>query len=174
VPKENPMSDLSDPELLEPGDARASGSELEDRRLLALRLRARRLTEQQIADTLGVSRPTISRDLAYVRTHGEEMFGTRPAFDAAVFIGESLSTYQDLEASALRDSSKNALSIRERHTALRTALMARQAMVNFVSDLGLLRRAQSVAAAGLPSFEEIRRAMAAASAEMEDPKVPTM
>jgi len=168
------MSDLSDPELLEPGDARASGSELEDRRLQALRLRARRLSEQQIADALGVSRPTISRDLAYARSHWSDLFGARPAFDAAEFIGESLSTYQDLEATALRDSSKSVLSIRERHTALRTALMARQAAVNLVWDLGLLRRAQSVASAGLPSFEEIRRAMAAASAEMEDPKVPTM
>src|SRR5438094_6778993 len=85
--------------------------ELEERRLQVLRMRHRRMSEGQIARALNVSASTVSRDLEYVRAHWQEFFETEQTFDRAVFIGETLARYEDVESRAMRESARVGVSV---------------------------------------------------------------
>src|SRR5437867_3844377 len=80
----------------------ATESELEERRWKVAGLRLRRLSLSQISRALGVSMPTVSRDLAWIRTHRQEVYGSTPTLDPAEVLGESLALYEDIQAAALR------------------------------------------------------------------------
>jgi DNA-binding CsgD family transcriptional regulator len=112
----------------------ATEGELEERRREVVRLRARRMSELQIARALGVSASTVSRDLGWVRSNWQEMFGPNPHFDVAVFIGESLALFAEIEATALLDSEQPDIGVRNRMACYRTAMQARERSVALIQD----------------------------------------
>lgn len=122
-------------------DARSTLDELEGRRVKVTTLRLRGLTQEAMAQALGVDQSTISRDIAWIRNHRRELFGDHSTFDSAQEIGEAVALFADVEMSALRDFSRlKPDQSRARIACLRTAMMARQMRVNLLRDLGFLDR----------------------------------
>jgi hypothetical protein len=108
-----------------------------------LQLRLRRLAEVQIAAALGVSQSTVSRDLAWWRSHWRERLGPDSRFDPDVVLGETVALLEEVEASALLEFSRargdaGATVALARMACLRMALKARQAMVEVLGLAGLL------------------------------------
>ena len=87
-------------------DPIATSSELEWRRERVLSLRLRRMTEAAIAGIVGVSLPTVSRDLAWIAKNWRDRYGLAPQFDPAETVGETLALYQDVEKLALLEHSR--------------------------------------------------------------------
>src|SRR5260221_13313914 len=108
-----------------PGATLSTVAELAERRATVMRLRIRRMSEPAIARALSVSAATVSRDLTYIRAHWQEFFGPNPKFDSSIFVGESLALYEDIESTAMRDSAKAGITVRERMRCLQTAMAAR-------------------------------------------------
>jgi len=80
---------------------RATEAEIEQRRAEVLRLRFAQLSESEIAERMGVSVPTVSRDLAAIQAEWANRFGTE--FEPARELGEAVALYKHLEGAALRE-----------------------------------------------------------------------
>ena len=146
----------------------ATESELEERRLKVAGLRLRRLSLAQISRALGVSQPTVSRDLAWVRTHRQQVYGATPTLDPAELIGESVALFADIEAGALRYAQSTTLSVRDRLRCMNTAMVAREKMTALLQDVGLLNRAAPDLVIGLPTAAQIRSALEAVQLEQHE------
>jgi DNA-binding transcriptional ArsR family regulator len=143
-------------------------SELEERRWKVAGLRLRRLSLAQISRALGVSMPTVSRDLAWIRAHRQEVYGATPTLDAAQVLGESLALYEDVQATALRYAQSVTLSVRDRLRCMHTAMVAREKMTVLLQDVGLLNRAAPDLTIGLPTAAQIRQALELARPEQTE------
>ena len=148
---------------------RATEDELEQRRLQVFRFRQLRMTLMQIATALHVDESTVSRDLKWVRDHNRELFGTRPEFSAEEFTGESYSQYRDIEHQALRESTKAAISAKDKRAWLSLAIVARDRQVSLLEDLGILSRTLGTATSDLPTASQIRKALAQAKFDPNEP-----
>ena len=137
--------------------------ELEERRLQVLRLRHRRMSEGQIARALNVSASTVSRDLEYVRAHWQDFLGPDQTFDRAVFIGETLARYEDVESTAMHESARAGISIKDKMRCLQVAMIARTHQVALLEDSGIISRSPVALTVGLPSAAQIRAAVEAAT-----------
>lgn len=123
------------------GEFRSMLPDVEGRRAKVLSLRARRYTQLQIAQALQVDQATVSRDLAWIREHWAEKFGSPSKLEPPEEIGEAIALFAEVEMQALRDFSKLKTSeARSRNAYLRTALIARQMRVNLLRDLGFIDR----------------------------------
>jgi hypothetical protein len=146
---------------------RSLEDELEQRRIMVLRLRARRLSLAKIAEHLHVDMSVISRDLLWIRTHWKDLYGARPKFNASEFVGETLATYRDIEASALVEASKSTLRPKDRNAYMRTALEARKQAMEVLQDLGLVQRNLGNVSVSMPSADQIRQVIAGANNDLE-------
>ena len=120
-------------------DARSTLDELEGRRVKVITLRLRGYTQGAMARALGVDQSTISRDMAWIRNHRDELFGDHATFDSAQEIGEAVARFAEVEMAALRDYDRT-IEMKDRSAFLRTVLMARQKRVDLLLDLGFLDR----------------------------------
>lgn len=140
-------------------------SAIEERRRLVMRLRARRLSEGQIARAINMSVATVSRDINWLRDQWRELYGGDTAtFDSAAFIGESLSAITEVEAIAWTDAHRAGIPLRDKMTCLALVLAARRDAKSFVQDLGLVERSLGSLTVGLPTAAQIRQALQAARA----------
>jgi hypothetical protein len=151
-----------------PAEILATESELEERRWKVASLRLRRLSLAQISRALGVSLPTVSRDLAWIREHHRRVYGETPTLDAAQVLGESLALYEDVQVAALRYAQSATLSVRDRLRCMHTAMVAREKMTVLLQDVGLLNRAASDLTVGLPAAAQIRQALETARPEQPE------
>jgi hypothetical protein len=131
-----------------------------ERRRQVMMLRGRRLSMRQIAAHLKVTLQTVWHDLDWIRKHGNDLFGAHPSFDPHAFLYETLCRYEDIESTALRDSMRTGLPVREKMLCLTEARFARQSMVALLMDTGQLQRAPVNVNINLPSAAEIRTAIA--------------
>lgn len=138
-------------------------NEIADRRQKILQLLHRRMNRTQIAGALGVHPSTISRDLKDIRANFEGQFGAHPKFNSAVFTGEALAHYEDVMLTAMYDSARPNISLKDKARLLTVALMARDRMVALLQDTGQIARSQGVLTLGLPSATQVRAALAAAT-----------
>lgn len=104
-------------------------------------LRLRGFTQQQIASALSTDQSTVSRDLAWIRAHRDDVFGTTGKYDTSQELGEAVALFQDVEMSALRDYARLPTSnVKDRNACLRTAVFTRLSRLNVLQDAGFLER----------------------------------
>src|SRR5438046_6995556 len=120
--------------------SRATEAEIERRRTEVLRLRFAQLSESEIATTLGISVPTVSRDLAAIQAKWADRFGT--AFDPARELGEAVALYTNLEGAALRElhrlEGKSHASTAEALKCIQTAGAMRANRIDLLVECGLV------------------------------------
>ncbi len=143
------------------------GLKAEERRRGVFVLRLQRLSERSIAELMGVSQPTVSRDLRWWRENGAKEL---PHRDPAIVIGESVALFDYLVSLALgeHDSllvgphafSPRLTSLRMR--CLRLAIRVEKAKIRLLRDVGLLTRYPFERPCVFPTANEIRARLAAA------------
>jgi hypothetical protein len=149
------------------GTAYAVADELDDRRQQVLRLRHRRMSLAQIASALHVDPSTVSRDLKFIREHWRHMLGEEAKFDSAVFVGESLALYEDIETQAMFESSKAGVTTAMKMRCLQIAVLAREKKVQLMQDVGMMSRAPVNVNVNLPTAEQIRKALQHAAVNLD-------
>jgi predicted transcriptional regulator len=80
---------------------RATDAEIQLRRVQVLRLRFAELSETEIAERLGVSPSTVSRDLEATQDQCSERF--RSSFDVGRELAEAVALFEVLEGAAVRE-----------------------------------------------------------------------
>lgn len=117
--------------------------DVDDRRRRVLQFRLAGATQTRTAAVLGVSQPTVSRDLAYWR-HNPPAFEGRP--EAAEVIGETVALCEEIRALALDEHARLAVhpaaagpaGTEARLECLRVAVAAQRLQVKVLQAAGLL------------------------------------
>lgn len=162
------LHDPIDPDVLDPDYEAMTPAQRarHDRRVKVLQLRLRQLSETQIAQTLNISQPTVSADLAYIYREWKDRYGLRPTVDPAVIVGQAMALYQETERLALLEFNQlnsvraaigNHFQSKAKMQCLKTAVDAKDRQVALLQDLGILTRALGTVNVALPNASEIRR-----------------
>ena len=119
---------------------RATPFEIEERRTRVVHLRHAGLSEPEIGRRLGVSAATVSRDLQTVREDWSRRFGSN--YDAAREVGEGVSLFGLLEATAIREllrlESETKRSTGAMMQCCWVARSARQARIDLLVSAGVI------------------------------------
>ena len=116
-------------------------AELEERRTKVLSLHLRKFNQTQIAQAVGVDQSQVSRDLKWIHEHWRDKYGPPQGIVPEEEIGEAISMFAEIEATAIRDMSKLKIeNAKQRNAYMRTVLLARQMRINLLQDLGFIDR----------------------------------
>lgn len=151
------------------GDA-ADEDRIAERRHRVLTLKLRHMSQSQIAAAVQVDQSTISRDLNWIREHWRLEYGIPGTVSPAEEIGEAVALYADAEQSALRDYHASPPGSRQRQFCLRTAMMARQARLMVLQDVGLIDRQVGTVAVTAIRADDIRALLRAEGLLVDSPR----
>jgi predicted transcriptional regulator len=149
---------------------RATDAEIERRRAQALRLRFARLSEPEIAERLGVSPATVSRDLQVVHQTWGERFQTH--FDLGRELVEAVLLFEILEGAAVKQLVRLEGEADSGATAIVKCVLAaaelRTRRLNLFAAAGLIGDSPVRTQTALPSAAEIRAAIESVRFEQLD------